>query len=119
MTITKKWNSKDDSCYKQDTIFIVKGKGLPEDGLRVVIPRNESSVTITGLTVGQTYTVTEDSGWSWRYTGDPTNGQITLVADKDANLIEFTNKLDRDNGKIYWLDDSDHKKNKFGVPNGN
>ena len=82
--------------------------------------KNEySSVTITGLTVGQTYTVTEDSGWSWRYTGDPTNGQITLVADKDANLIEFTNKLDRDNGKIYWLDDSDHKKNKFGVPNGN
>ena len=117
LTITKKWNSKDDSCYKQDTIFIVKGKGLPEDGLRVVIPRNESSVTITGLTVGQTYTVTEDSGWSWRYTAtsDPENGQITLVANKAQNKIVFTNTL----SKIYWLDDSDHKKNKFGVPNGN
>lgn len=115
LTITKEWAPEDDSCYKQDTIFIVKGKGLPEDGLRVVIPRNESSVTITGLTVGQTYTVTEDSGWSWRYTAGPTNCEITLKADKAQNKIAFTNTLN----KIYWLDDSDHKKNKFGVPNGN
>ena len=114
LTITKKWNSKDDSCYKQDTIFIVKGKGLPEDGLRVVIPRNESSVTITGLTVGQTYTVTEDSGWSWRYTADsPQSKKLEPI----RNEISYTNSLNAD--KIYWLDDSDHKKNQFGVKNGN
>ena len=112
LTIKKEWAPEDDSCYKQDTIFIVKGKGLPEDGLRVVIPRNESSVTITGLTVGQTYTVTEDSGWSWRYTaGNPQSKKLEPI----KNEISYTNRLKAD--KIYWLDDSDHKKNKFGVPN--
>ena len=80
----------------------------------MVIPRNESSVTITGLTVGQTYTVTEDSGWSWRYTADsPQSKKLEPI----RNEISYTNSLNAD--KIYWLDDSDHKKNTFGVKNGN
>ena len=116
LTITKKWEGN--PCYYQDAIFTIQGNGL---NLKVVITvpddGNTNSVTITGLTVGQTYTVTEDSGWSWRYTATsvPANGQITLVANKAQNKIVFTNTL----SKIYWLDDSDHKKNKFGVPNGN
>lgn len=110
LTISKTWTGAE--CYGQDAIFTVTGNGL---NLKVVIPYGTGSVTITGLTVGQTYTVTEDSGWSWRYTAGPTNCEITLKADKAQNKIAFTNTLN----KIYWLDDSDHKKNKFGVPNGN
>lgn len=91
---------------------MVTGNGL---NLKVVIPYGTESVTITGLTVGQTYNVTEDSGWSWRYTAGPTNREITLNEDKNQNKIAFANTLN----KINWLDDSDHKKNKFGVPNGN
>ena len=43
-----------------------------------------------------------DSGWTWRYTTDPTsqNSQsIQLVANEGNNTITFTNKLD--NNK--WL----------------
>ena len=113
LTITKVWEGN--PCYYQDAIFTVRGNGL---NLKVVITvpddGNTNSVTITGLTVSQTYTVTEDSGWSWRYTaGNPQSKKLEPI----RNEISYTNSLNAD--KIYWLDDSDHKKNTFGVKNGN
>ena len=63
---------------------------------------NNFKVVIKGLKVGTTYTVTEKTGWTWRYTTDPTsqNSQsIQLVANEGNNTITFTNKLD--NNK--WL----------------
>jgi uncharacterized repeat protein (TIGR02543 family) len=48
-----------------DAIFTVSGKGY--SALVLAIP-NEKSLTIANVYVGETYTVTEDGGWSWRYT---------------------------------------------------
>lgn len=49
-------------------------------------------VTISGLTVGETYTITEDNNWSWRYTDkDPI--QFTMTADPNQNVVEVTNTI--------------------------
>ena len=83
-------------------MFVVTGGDLG-DGLTVVLNKgNNFKVVIKGLTVGTTYTVTEKTGWTWRYTTAPTsqNSQsIQLVDGEGNNTITFTNKLD--NNK--WL----------------
>ena len=83
--------------------------------MKVVI-KGAGSVTIDGLTVGQTYTVTEDTGWSWRYTCtcDKSKGEITLVPENPAtegpeNQITFTNKLN----KTQWIDGNTYVENVF------
>lgn len=49
-------------------------------------------VTISGLTVGEEYTITEDNNWSWRYTDkDPI--QFTMTADPNQNVVEVTNTI--------------------------
>ncbi len=106
LTIKKTWTG--DSCYYQDAIFTITGNGL---NLKVVIPASnsgEGTITISGLTVGQEYTISEDGGWSWRYTPDSKTETLVPI----SNEVEFTNEL---NSKIYWLDGSDYKKNKFGL----
>lgn len=107
LTIKKTWTG--DSVYYQDAIFTIAGDGL---NLKVVIPAPASGksgeITITGLTVGETYTVAEDGGWSWRYTAT----SASKVLEPVGNEVSFTNNL---NSNVYWFDGSDHKKNKFGV----
>ena len=49
-----------------DAIFTVTGKGY-DSGLVLAIPAGKS-LTIANVYVGKTYTVSEDGGWSWRYT---------------------------------------------------
>lgn len=58
-----------------------------------VVITGAKSVIITGLKVGETYTVTEDTSWSWRYT--PTDGKeksVTLSATSTENTVTFTNE---------------------------
>lgn len=77
--------------------------------LKVAV-QGDGSVTIDGLPVG-TYTVTEESGWSWRY--DVTNlkqCKIKLSTDKTNNIITVTNS--RTNNQ--WLSGSDAAVNVFG-----
>ena len=101
LTITKTYNNMLDP--NQSAVFVVTGGDLGTDGLTVVLNKgNNFKVVIKGLKVGTTYTVTEKTGWTWRYTTDPTsqNSQsIQLVANEGNNTITFTNKLD--NNK--WL----------------
>ena len=68
------------------------------------------SETICELPVG-TYTIQEDTGWSWRFT--PTiGGGVTLSKDKASNTITCTNTKAND----YWLNGfSNVEKNIFGV----
>lgn len=67
--------------------------------------------TLVELPVG-TYTIQENTGWSWRYTAD--NGTAAILsADNPAGEITCTNTA---NGKIYWLNGfSQVVRNIFGV----
>lgn len=81
----------------QSFIFTVKGEGLPTEGLKVVVKGN-GSVTIKDLKVGS-YIVTEDTGWSWRYTPTAKEQKKTLDVDKTKNTVIFSNSRSEDR----WL----------------
>lgn len=71
-------------------IFNVVGDGNFE--AKVVI-NGAGSATLTGLPIGN-YTVTEDTGWSWRYTCDSSTKSTVLSSAKDNDSVTITNKLD-------------------------
>ncbi|MDO5324365.1 MAG: InlB B-repeat-containing protein [Clostridia bacterium] len=70
------------------------------------------SVTIDGLTVGQTYTITEENEWAWRYTTVNT-AKITLKAPPIENEVVVNNS--QNNYK--WLGGDNYKVNKFAASN--
>lgn len=73
-------------------IFNVVGDGNIKYEAKVVI-NGAGSATLTGLPVGN-YTVTEDTGWSWRYTCDSSTKSTVLSSAKDNDSVTITNKLD-------------------------
>ena len=77
----------------QSFIFTVVG---PDDSTIDVVIKGNGSVTINGLKIG-TYTVIENTDWSWRYTPVDSEKEITLKA--DGNEITFTNNRT----EPYWL----------------
>lgn len=87
-------------------IFNVVGKGNVPYNAQVVITGNGSAI-LTGLPVGN-YTVTEDTGWSWRYKSGNSKATTTLSSAKDNDSVTITNKLD-DNR---WLGDETFVINK-------
>lgn len=100
----------------QSFVFKVAKDDDPAFSMDVVIQGN-SSVTIKDLKPG-TYTVTEETGWSWRYT--PKGGESQTVnpaaenVQKDTNgavLVTFDN--DRENDK--WLNGGAWCKNLWGT----
>lgn len=88
----------------QTFIFTVTS---PNGFTQKVVIKGNGSVTLTGLKVGDTYTVTEDTSWSWRYTPEKATQSIQLQA--SDNVITFNNKLDN----TKWLDGSAYYKNIF------
>ena len=81
-----------------------------------VVIQGNSSVTIKGLKPG-TYTVTEEIGWSWRYTPAAVSQQINpaTATEKDENgavLVTFTNTRE----KIKWLNGGACCDNWWGNP---
>lgn len=70
-------------------IFNVVGDGNFE--AKVVI-NGAGSATLTGLPVGN-YTVTEDTGWSWRYTCDGSTKSTVLSSANANDSVTITNKL--------------------------
>ena len=73
---------------------------------------------ITGLLCGKSYTVSEDTNWSWRYKAENNNvpvlvGTVHGIQNSDpgkcSETVTITNKLD--NNK--WLTDEKIKTNKF------
>lgn len=77
----------------------------------VTIVGNNSEI-IYELPVG-TYTIQEDEGWSWRYSGNNGSG-ATLTAEKPDGWITCTNSKDNN----YWLNGfSEVVKNIFGGKN--
>lgn len=64
-------------------------------------------VTLTGLTVGETYTVSEDNNWSWRYE-DQAKQSIEMLPDANRNVVTFENTVENDK----WLGASSYAINK-------
>ena len=99
------------------TTFIFRIKGTDENtkniDLRVtihgyVMVDHVPNVTVADLPVGS-YTVTEESDWSWRY--QPTNGEqpITLDPDGAKNVLTFENE--RKDGQ--WLSGDAYNNNLY------
>lgn len=96
-------------------IFRIKGTdGNTKDiDLRVtihgyVMGDHVPNVTVADLPVGS-YTVTEESDWSWRY--QPTNGEQTITLDPDGakNVLTFENE--RKDGQ--WLSGDAYNNNLY------
>lgn len=109
LTINKSWNGAD--IYKQDAIFNLyhvvtdaeTGESVEDLVTQVVLPAGQPSIEITGLLCGQTYTVSEDDAWTWRWNSD---GVKTVEAtahtvsasdphgeDGHIETVSFINKL--------------------------
>jgi hypothetical protein len=101
LTITKSGMKADETA-----VFNVTGDGLD---ITVSVP-NGGSITIDGLLIGKTYTVTEDTGWSWRY--NSYSKEVTIAEEGSALAVENTTK------NPYWLSGETHEKNVFGVNPG-
>ena len=100
----------------QSFIFKVHYQGIP-DGEGTIIPSADYNVlivgagsrTIVGLPVG-TYTVSEDTNWSWRYTLVGENHVSTeLSAGNSTATVTMTNELNNE----FWLSDEAVAKNVF------
>ena len=100
LTITK--SGAEDIDENQSFIFTVTG---PNNFSAKVVIQGNDSVPIKGLKVG-TYTVTEDTDWSWRYTPQNRTQSITLNP-AVTNTVTFVNT--RSKGK--WLGGDAYKLN--------
>ena len=91
----------------ESAIFTVTGKGLGS-GMKVIVPSGES-VKIKNLPVGESYTITEQNDWSWKYEAHSSVTR-TLTAG-NTETVHFSNvpKL------IKWLTDEFYVDNKFGI----
>ena len=107
-SLTIKKELATDTTAENGTKFIFDVK-LGDTLVTTVTIEADKSVTINGLKVGETYTVTERGDWAWRYTVtcDKVDGKITLAA--SDNTITFTNTKTKDK----WLDKDSSCVNSF------
>lgn len=131
LTIIKSITGYESRLYgSQDFVFNVKcvDKNIDIDVV-VNVPDKETqgSVTIKGLPVG-TYTITENTGWSWRYelqgAAKPTGATGTVVYNEDSSSATYTpsgtnNQIIFTNNWVQakWLSFTDSVKNIFSKPN--
>ena len=81
LKVTKTVTSGDTSLYGNTFVFTVKDGN---DEIVEFVLGNGDSKTITGLLCGKTYTVSEDTNWSWRYTAD--NSDVPVLVGKDHGI---------------------------------
>ncbi len=82
-----------------------------------IVVNNGVTVTIYGVYVGEQYTVTEKTDWTWRYASEGTKTvtvEVNPDASKTINLAAFTNTLEN----TKWLADEDSVDNLFGAYTG-
>lgn len=112
LTITKTGAESIDE--NQSFIFTVTGTDAVTGGTSVTVVINgNGSVTIKDLLIGA-YTVTENSGWSWRYDASTESGGSVNVA-AGGSSITFANSRNR----IYWLSGDNYNENQFDINSGN
>lgn len=112
LTLEKQgWQEIDE---KQTFLFHVKGS--PKDpntkdvDLTVTIHRN-GKTTVTDLPVGE-YIITEETGWSWRYT--PQGGPERMV---NVGAGGLTVQYQNDRTQTQWLDGDNYSVNHFDSKN--
>ena len=131
LTIIKSITRNESKLYgSQDFVFNVKceDKNIDIDVV-VNVPDEgtQGSVTIKGLPVG-TYTITENTGWSWRYNlqgaAKPTGATGTVGYETGSSSATYTpsgtnNQIIFTNNWVQakWLSFTDSVKNIFGKPN--
>ncbi len=95
---------------EQTFIFLVSGKkGTDTEGTNITVTvHGNSSVTISDIPTGD-YTITELSGWSWRYEALAPSIAITLEYNNNTNTVVFSHT--RKNAK--WLDGNTSRNNLF------
>ena len=99
--------SKEGGAADEPYVFNIRKDG--EKYSEVTICGNGTE-TLYELPVG-TYTIQEDTGWSWRFKADD-NGQAMLSAEKPTGKITCTNKQEKDK----WINGfSTVVQNIFGV----
>ena len=98
----------------QSFIFKVSFLGITDGADTILSPADYNvlivgtgSRTIVGLPVGS-YTVSEDTKWSWRYTLDE-NKSATLSAGSSVATVTLTNSLNNE----FWLSDEAVATNVF------
>ncbi len=111
LTISKEY--PDGADYSIDGIgdtaqmFIFTVTGADNFSMTVAMAAGQS-VTIADLPVG-TYTVTEQTDWSWRYEPDAASKTVNLSSDATVTFTNTRNTTD----KIYWLDGNHSANNLF------
>ena len=93
-------------AYDANDMFIFTIKDSKDNVFAKVTVTAGEEVTISGLTVGEEYTITEDNNWSWRYT-DKNPIEFKMTADPDINVVEVTNTLNTNK----WLGASSYAIN--------
>ncbi len=104
LTITKAGNVGSDESF----IFTVTSAQTDYD--TTVVIKGAGTITISGLPIGDTITVAEQTDWSWKYTAayeGLTNGSITLVDGTNAVKVTNTPKTEQ------WLYDESSEPNVF------
>ena len=108
LTINKtldKTSSKDESF-----VFTVRGAGITTTVvIQVPAGQSSNSITISGLKVGKTVTVTEDASFNRDYNSSSGNAEVTLSADASKNTVTINNSK----SGAPWLSESGHKANWF------
>lgn len=107
LTIQKSgWDTVDEN---QTFLFHIKGTDENTKGIDLTVTvHGNGKTTITDLPVGS-YTVTEKSNWSWRYTPSGNESQNITIGAGGAVLPFVNNRTD---GK--WLSGDSFKINHFG-----
>ena len=98
----------EDIDENQSFLFKVEGEGFST----TVAIKGNTSVKITGLKVG-TYTVTEITDWSWRYTNENYVKSADITPMKPGNVYTFNFANTRSITK--WLGGDAYSKNVFGT----
>jgi len=107
LTISKSGLNHTTGDDRESAIFVVTDSENKEIAT-VAIPGN-GSVVIGGLTVGQTYTVTELNSWTWRYTPDSAKKTVTIKPPTEETKVTFINSQTNNS----WLGGDNYEINKF------
>ena len=97
---------------KDSFVFTVTGDNETYPVRVQAVITGEGSTTVVGLPVGS-YTVTEEDGWSWRYTAE-NDGKVTLAAGNADGAVTVENKLTHHR----WLSGSSVAVNTWNGHNG-
>lgn len=109
LTITKTGTESIDE--NQAFIFQIQGTdSRTSDVYMKVVIKGNGSVTVKDLLIGE-YKVTEETGWSWRYTPDETSKTINLTA--GGTTVPFSNRRGTGTINWKWLNGAAYEENKF------